>query len=128
MYKRCIRCKYWIRISVSLFILFPHLFYLEPSSLAPVHCKIGKSILFCAEAFLLCLLRKRGWNTQVFQPSTFPSPSMIRSWTGLVVSEEIIFPYNNHRANFVSCSVFPSSNYRNSGKQVWHLPAVSPFV
>lgn len=89
-----------------------------PSSLAPVDCKIGKSILFCAEAFLFCLLRKRGWNTQIFQLSTFPSPSMIWSWTDLVVSEEIIFPYNNHRANFVSCSVFPSSNYRTSGKWV----------
>lgn len=90
----------------------------KSSSLAPVDCKIGKSIQFCAEAFLLCLLRKRGRNTEIFQPSTFPSPSMIWSWTDLVVSEEIIFPYNNQRANFVSCSVFPSSNYRNSGKQV----------
>lgn len=96
-------------------------------SLAPVDCKMGKSILFCAEAFLLRLLRKRGWNMQIFQASTFPSPSMIWSWTGLVMSEEIIFPYNNHRANFVSCSVFPSINYRNSRKQVWQLPAVSPF-
>lgn len=99
----------------------------KPSSLAPVDCKTGKSILFCAEAFLLCLLRKRGWNIQIFQPSTFPSPSMIWSWTDLVMSEEIIFPYNNHRANFDFCSVFPSSNYRTGGKQVWQLPAGSPF-
>lgn len=72
------RCRYWIRIA-GMFIsislqdsYFSSPTFPKPPSSAPDCCKIKNPILFCSEAFFLCLLREAG-DTDIDFPPMYPS-------------------------------------------------------